>query len=303
MIEKIIMATTRPDKLNTILSKNSFNGVIEDFKNGKVTPINLLHDPRYGIIGRVVDVNIEELSDGEFGLMGDVERFDENNNYEYFSDKNAFDFKRKNGITFIFDLRIAPSKKEINFLRQNNIEVSGNLKRSTEHLQIFEVAFNFCIKVVSTINFTNILAGLVVNKILYDPLVTIIKKTINKRKNTVKEFTFLIKYNIFNDNKKVSLSIFFEKLNSKMIDRWFNEDINKIVSLVDLALSDPKIGHVLINYSDRGIGLQQLVRNDAVPITKEYTLILSTIPDIHIDQLKQVTKKTKSIEPAQYLHN
>ena len=71
------MANTLVNKHGEKITKEALEGMVSQV-NANYFPINIEHDPRQPILGRIAGAYLQEMGKGEYEVIGELEFFDEN---------------------------------------------------------------------------------------------------------------------------------------------------------------------------------------------------------------------------------
>jgi len=263
----MIMATTHTDLHGEKLSREALESGARQIKD-RYLPINLNHDIRYPLAGRIVSAEVIKLQDGEYGLQAIGEIFEESDSLESLTgDGREIAIEDK-------DIPTIAVKYDRTFRNREGQELINELSQISGEKETPKEAVKKALEPISTLV---LLAGIfVVGSIAkgfftklgsdaYDKLKNALIRYYRKRtySEQVLDFCFLVREN----SKNCEIHVLVvdpteEKINEVFSSKFENVD-NQLISLSTGQLD---IAQFVFEYQNQTLLLLYAVRRDCVPL-------------------------------------
>lgn len=260
-----IIATTHRDRHNERFTRGALEGMVFQINN-RYIPMGIEHDPRIPPQGRIVSAKLEQLSDGEYGVVGQVEIFQFSFDVPFENSDRKMPVRSFDdaGIYLLYD-RTYRNEEDQAKLNELSILVSGHLqeehKKALEPLSVLTLAGMFIAGAFFS-GFFNQFGADVYEKFKYE-----LKKLIAKKRKSVDETLFVFQAIIKRNDYFISVETIVTNPNDSDIDFLLLQGLNQLDKIVPpLIESSHDMSRFVFECSNGKIKLKFGVRNDAVPM-------------------------------------
>ena len=265
---KAILSTTHVDQHNEKMTLSALESLVEQ-SNDNIIPLTVEHDPRKPPIGRIKSTQIKQLEDGEYGLEGTFEIYENDDDFTLpLDDKREMRIKEhnSNSLSIVYDRSYQnPDDQtliyELNTLIKSDLEPQFFSKKSVEPISVLYIVGAYILGNVTTGFFNQI--GSEAWELLKEKIKTIYHKKNIEENEKLLSFEFTIE----NDGYKINVIIILTDPKDEDIESFLEIGMKAIDSL-PIEYFKPELGikKIVMEYSNNSLKTNFGVRKDAVPV-------------------------------------
>jgi len=237
-----------------------------DQMNSQYLPFGIEHDPRIPPQGRIVSAMLKELEDGEFGVEGVIELFEEGDKIELKDDGRVIPVREiaDNRIHMIFD-RSYRGKGDQDLIYEItdlvNGEAAEELKKAFEPLSVLTIA--------ASVVLGSFFVGLFekAGADAWDLFKEKVKGLIRRKRSKKIEHLLVFQFSIREPERSVDIETILSNPSDDEIEAFFETGLKSLDQLAPQLLNtDIDIRRIVLEYSDGELKVLFGVRKDAVPL-------------------------------------
>ena len=265
---KEILSTTHVDQHNEKMTLAALESLVEQ-SNDNIIPVTVEHDPRKPPIGRIKSTQIKQLEDGEYGLEGIFEIYEDDDDFTLpLDDKREMKIDEHpiNSLSIMYDRSYQNSEDitliyELNEIVKSGSEPAFYTKKALEPISVFYIIGGFALTSVAAGFFNQIGSD------LWEIFKNKLKKLLSNKTAPEDEKLLSFDFTIEKDGYKVNTSIILTNPTEEDIDNFLEKGIKEVDLLpVEYFEPDMALKKIILEYSDNKLKVNFGVRKDAVPI-------------------------------------
>ena len=263
--ERITISTTHVDRHGDRITLRAFRGLV-DGSPGLYFPVGVEHDPRIAPVGRLKKLEIVELDDGEFALVGTSDLFEPGDDLAYdprgkllpkprIEDEGAF-------LGYDRNLRDAESQRILADIGSLiGAKPEEEVKKALDPITVLTIGFAFVIGQVASGFFTRL------GEDGYNALKGALKKLLKIRDNEKQDRLLRFQALVQSGEEVVEVNVILTNPSAEDIDLWFSRGMRVLDEHVQRAFEAQEPLHsITYEYSEGELRLSFAVRKDGVPM-------------------------------------
>lgn len=276
---KATIANTLVNKRGEAITREALEGMVAQIKEHYL-PINIEHDPRIPVQGRIADAYLQEMDCGGFEVVAELEIFDENDT----------SLSVKTGKTMI-QRRVPKDKAIIHYDRNfenpedekniNNIleSIKGHGARSVKN-SLDPIAV---LEIVALVGFGSIAKGFL-SKVGGDSWEYVrdnIKSIFSRKKEGEKEKILSLSFRVVRNEIEFDVEVVATNPSMEEIDQLFSDGLRELDEIV-LALysEEVSLNKMVFEFKKEGMEIKYAVTQDCFPLLPRVKVIDEESPRI-----------------------
>lgn len=263
---KGVLSTTHIDRHNERMSLEALKSSVEQI-NTQYIPVGVEHDPRFPPKGRIVSAELVEIDDGEFGVEGIIEMFEEGDELELEDNGREMPIRAitDNQIHTVFD-RSYQKDEEQKLIEELREKVNGNVteesKKSVEPISVLIIAVSAAAG--------SFLAGLIekAGADTWDYFKQKIVELIRRRRKVKEDHILSFQFTIRETDRYQIIEVLLTNPTDEDIKKFFENGLQLTDQLVPQIInSDTPMRKITMEYNKGQLKVLFGVRKDAVPVS------------------------------------
>lgn len=270
---KAVIANTIKNKRGEVISKEALEMMVSQVKKNYM-PINIEHDPRIPIQGRIADAYLQEMDGGGYEVIAELELFDETDTLESVGNRSKKIITRPvsaDEIIINYDRNFDNPVDSENI--NNIIEKIGargilSVKNSVDPISVLEV--------VSLVAFGAIAKGFL-SKIGGDSWEYVrdqIKVVFSRKKDGEKEKILSLSFRVVRNEIEFDVEVLATNPTKDEIDLLFSEGLEELDRMVPIFYEDHISLHKMVfEYKKGEMKIKYAVNKDCFPLAQNVKII------------------------------
>jgi hypothetical protein len=261
-----IIATTHVVPDGNRLAPSALEGIARQIQEVFI-PVNVEHDPRLPVIGRIVGAEIKELGDGELGLEAVIELFEPDDQLPPLDETRPVVMRsyELNRLQVIFDRGLRGPEDQADILELSNAlgtTAEEDHKWALEPLTILTIGAAFALSHFAK----EFLAA--AGKDTYEFVKAKIKRIMRRRRPDETERLLKLEFELYEGERRIWVDVLLTNPTDNEIDTILVEGLNEIQKLTAavLATNEP-VRRLVLSYSQESLQILYGVRFDGVPLS------------------------------------
>lgn len=263
--EQSIIANTLVNKRGEVTSKEALESMVSQLKEQYI-PINIEHDPRIPIQGRVSDAYLRKREDGEYEVVAELDFFEADDSVS-----------STHGTKKIVE-RLIPNDRLIlsfdrnfnNEIDQENINNISNLLSAESHLSVKNSMDPIgVIEIAAAVTFGGIAKGFL-SKIGSDALEATKKQLIKvfaRKKEGEDEKILTLSFKVIKNEVEFDVEVHTTNPDKNAIDKLFKEGLDELDKLVPtLYQEEANLHKIVFEYKKEGMEIKYAVNKSCYPL-------------------------------------
>jgi len=261
-----ILTTTHVDRHGHQMTRESLEGGARQM-SARYIPFGVEHDPRIPPIGRVVGAQIKLLEDGEFGLEGEIEVFEPEDELPLSEDGRDIPLRSypETRLQVVYDMALEDAESSViiaDLSKSLGTDPSQEMKKAFEPISVLVIGgAAFVLGQLAQGFFTRL------GEDGYEVLKAKIRKLIERRHSVGKDTLLDIALVVPIDGYEVEVSVLCKNPSDADVQDIVERQLGRIDNALP-ALLDSRLGirRLVFEYEEGDVHLRFAVRRDAVPL-------------------------------------
>ena len=265
------MANTLVNKHGEKITKEALEGMVSQV-NANYFPINIEHDPRQPILGRIAGAYLQEMGKGEYEVIGELEFFDENDTLASLTSTKTIAQSPfpKDKVLLHYDRNFDnPDDKENinNILNKLSGAGAPTLKNSIDPIGVLDIAALVAFGTISK-GFLSKMGG-----DSWEYVRDNIKSIFSRKKDGEKEKILSLSLRVVKDNIEFDVEVLSTNPSIKDVDALFSEGLKELDELIPAFYQDQASIHKMVfEYNHEGMKIKYAVNKNCIPLNPEISL-------------------------------
>lgn len=262
--EKAVIATTRLDRHRDKFTREALEAAAEEMSSVYL-PMVFNHDPRIAPLGRAVEAEVQELPDGEYGLVVTQEVFEPGDELSDLTGEREMAMRRleHERFTVVCDRSYsAPEDAAIlNELAEAGIKVEREEKKALEPISVLLLGVGVAASAFA--------AGFL-NKMgadTWDCLRPRLRKLLSRRREERREYLFILELQVEREDNVLSIQVILSDPDEEELSAFFTAGVSLLArSVPSVVKLDERIRRVVLHWKNGALEPGFAVRSDCVPL-------------------------------------